>query len=184
MNIEITLGDKSGFKEGSKALREYARQLEHDARLMTEAIAMKLQIYAQNNFKRAVYDMIIPEGGGDPVGSTPEVKVSVKHNREFSVVIASGEEAIFVEFGAGVYYNGGAGSSPHPRGSDLGYTIGSYPTESARGYNQGTLSIWGFKDENGQLKLTHGTKAQMPMYNAMKTIVSEIDSIARVVFEE
>ena len=184
MNINITLGEKNAFKEGSKSLREYAKQLERDANLMTETIAMKLQLQAESNFRQAVYDMIIPEGGGEAVGTTPKVKVHIKRNREFTVVIAEGEEAIFVEFGAGVYYNGGVGSSPHPRGNDLGYTIGSYPTESKKGFNQGTLPVWGFKNEDGELKLTHGTKAQMPMYNAMKTIVSEIDSIARVVFKE
>lgn len=179
MNIEITLGNKDGFKDSVKAIRDYAKQLERDAHLMTEAIALKLQLQAENNFQKAVYDMLIPEGG-----TTPKVKVTVKRNREFTVVIAEGQEAIFVEFGAGVYFNGGVGSSPHPKGAELGYTIGSYPTESKSGINQGRYDVWGFKNEDGEIRLTRGTKAQMPMYNAMKTIVSEIDSIARVVFKE
>lgn len=33
---------------------------------------------------------------------------------------------LFIEFGAGIHYNGSAGSSPHPKGNEFGYTIGSY----------------------------------------------------------
>lgn len=71
-----------------------------------------------------------------------------------------GEQAVFVEFGAGVYYNGAAGSSPHPYGVELGYTIGDY------GWGFGQFDEWGYTDANGKYRLTHGTPAAMPLYNA------------------
>ena len=93
-----------------------------------------------------------------------------------AVVIAAGEDAVWVEFGAGVYHNGSAGSSPHPKGAELGFTIGGY------GKGMGKRKTWGFY-EDGELRLTHGAPAVMPMYNAMKTVCDEIASIAKEVFQ-
>lgn len=80
-----------------------------------------------------------------------------------------------MEFGAGVYHNGSAGSSPHPKGSELGFTIGGY------GEGMGKRQTWGFY-EDSELRLTHGTPAIMPMYNALKTVCDEIAGIAKEVF--
>lgn len=99
--------------------------------------------------------------------------VTINH---ISVVIAAGEDAVWVEFGAGVYHNGSAGSSPHPKGAELGFTIGGY------GKGMGKRKTWGFY-EDGELRLTHGAPAVMPMYNAMKTVCDEIASIAKEVFQ-
>lgn len=104
-----------------------------------------------------------------------EVTVSVEHKSGSSLVIASGEDAIWVEFGAGVYHNGSAGSSPHPKGTELGFTIGGY------GKGDGKKNIWGYYSD-GELKLTHGTPAKMPMYRAVQTVCNEIASIAKEVF--
>ena len=91
------------------------------------------------------------------------------------MVIANGEDAVWVEFGAGVYHNGSVGSSPHPKGAELGMTIGSY------GNGRGSRRVWGYYDEGG-LVLTRGTPAQMPMYSAAKAVCEKIDEIARRVF--
>lgn len=106
---------------------------------------------------------------------TAQVTMEVADRDGISVVIAHGEDAVWVEFGAGVYHNGAAGGSPHPRGSELGMTIGSY------GPN-GKKNTWGYYDENHELVLTHGTPATMPMYNAALAVCAEIDTIASEVF--
>lgn len=103
-----------------------------------------------------------------------EVKVTVEDNG--TVVLAKGADAVFVEFGAGVYHNTAVGTSPNPKGSELGFTIGSY----GKGYGKG--NAWGFY-EDGELVITRGTPATMPMYNAVKEICNEISAIAREVFK-
>ncbi len=85
-----------------------------------------------------------------------QVDVSVDNRGSVTVVVASGEDAVWVEFGAGVYHNGSPGSSPHPHGAELGMTIGGF------GKGNGKKEVWGFY-ENGELKLSHGTPARMPM---------------------
>ena len=107
---------------------------------------------------------------------TAQVDVSIDQRDNITLVIARGEDAVWVEFGAGVHYNGSAGTSPHPKGSELGFTIGGY------GNGMGKKDVWGFY-EDGKLRLTHGAPATMPMYNAVKTVCDEIAEIAREVFQ-
>ena len=106
----------------------------------------------------------------------PNVKVSVSERGSISVVVADGEDAVWCEFGAGVYYNSSVGSSPNPYGKDLGFTIGSY----GKGYGKG--KAWGYYDDTGELVITRGTPASMPMYNAAKEVTKKAIAIAREVF--
>ena len=106
----------------------------------------------------------------------PNVQVNVDERGFVSVVVANGEDAVWCEFGAGVYYNGSVGSSPNPYGSGLGFTIGSY----GKGYGKG--KAWGYYDETGELVITRGTPATMPMYNAAKEVTKRAIEIAREVF--
>ena len=106
----------------------------------------------------------------------PNVTVSVSERGDIAVVVADGEDAVWVEFGAGVYHNGSPGSSPHPNGSELGFTIGSY----GKGY--GKANAWGYYDSDDRLIITRGTPASMPMYNAAQQVSKEAISIAKEVF--
>ena len=81
-----------------------------------------------------------------------------------------------MEFGAGVYYNGAVGSSPNPLGTELGFTIGSY------GLGNGRKEVWGYTGEDGQIHLTHGAPASMPLYKAVQSVSRDIVRIAREVF--
>jgi len=92
------------------------------------------------------------------------------------ILTVQGKDVAFIEFGAGVYYNTYAGSSPHPKGEELGYTIGSY------GQGQGRYDIWVYLDENGNRQVSYGTEATMPLYNALKEMTTQISRIFREVF--
>lgn len=93
-----------------------------------------------------------------------------------ATLVLEGEEVLFIEFGAGVTYNGSPGQSPHSKGEEKGFLIGTY------GLGHGSQRIWGYYDENKELVLTHGTKATMPMYNASLDIINNVATIARRVF--
>ncbi len=134
-------------------------------------IAERIRSYAEEGFASAVSDTAINRP--DKPASV-DVSVEVRGNSIYAVV-ASGEDAVWAEFGAGVYYNGSAGTSPHPKGAELGYVIGGY------GKGKGTRQVWGYFDDSG-LVLTRGTPASMPLYNALVRARSEIASVAREVF--
>ena len=87
---------------------------------------------------------------------------------------AEGKAVAFIEFGAGVYHNPGE-PYPNPRPSGI-VGIGEY----GKGY--GKRQAWGFKDDSGELVITHGNLAAMPMWYASEEMRSKIKKIAQEVF--
>ncbi len=93
-----------------------------------------------------------------------------------ATLVLEGKEVLFIEFGAGIFYNTEAGTSPHPLGAENGFLIGSY------GEGHGTQKVWGYYADSGELVLTHGVRATMPMYSASVEIRNNVVRIAKEVF--
>lgn len=168
--IKLSLSE-NGIDEAIKQLEAYKQDIVRKTDLLRQKVAEQLADEARVGFNGAIVDDLV----GDDVPIPAEVEVEWHDDGTFAVVVATGEDAIWVEFGAGVYYNGSVGSSPHPQGSELGFTIGGY------GKGRGKQKVWYFKDDEG-LHKTHGTQARMPMSQAMNTVINDIVSIAREVF--
>ena len=169
---KITIGlSEQDIDRAIREMAQYKTEFLQKVELLREKVADRLAEEAQSGFNGAVVDDLIKE---EP--KFADVKVSVDNRANLSVVVASGEDAVWVEFGAGVYHNGSPGSSPHPNGAELGFTIGSF------GKGNGKKEAWGYYDENNELKLTRGTPATMPMYRAVQTVCNDIQNIAREVF--
>lgn len=169
--IRISLSEKD-IDRAIKELEQYKREIIRKTELLRTRIAERISNLAQSGFNGAVVDDLTGGSGG---AKKADVRVSIDERENVSVIIAAGEDAVWAEFGAGVYHNGSVGSSPHPKGQELGLTIGGY------GKGMGKRQVWGFY-EDGELKLTHGAPATMPMYNAMKIVCDEIVAIAKEVF--
>ena len=87
---------------------------------------------------------------------------------------AEGRAVAFIEFGAGVYHNPG---EPYPNPRPAGIVgIGEY----GKGY--GKRQAWGFKDESGELVITHGNPAAMPMWYASEEMRNAILKTFKEVF--
>lgn len=160
----------SGISTAIRELKAYKQGIRGNTEKFRKRFAEEVAKLAQSGFDASYLDYQV---NGETTRST--VSVDVMNNGSTSFVTAYGEDAVWIEFGAGVYYNGSAGSSPHPKGQELGFTIGSY------GKGQGKRKVWGYY-RDGELILTHGTPATMPMYNALKQACDNIWSIAREVF--
>lgn len=169
--IRINLSEKD-IDRAIKELEQYKQEIIRKTELLRVKVADRISALAQSSFNGAIVDDLTGESGGS---RKADVRVSIDERENVSIVIAAGEDAVWAEFGAGVYHNGSAGSSPHPEGSKLGFTIGGY------GKGVGKRQTWGFY-EDGELRLTHGTPAVMPMYNAVKTVCDEIADIAKEVW--
>ena len=166
--IDISLDN---IERAIKAIDDYKRELPQKVNEFRKRLGDELASMAQSGFNSAMIDDLTRGGG-----RTPNVTVSADDDGKICIVVANGEDAVWCEFGAGVYHNGSVGSSPHPQGASLGYTIGSY----GKGYGKG--KAWGYV-ENGVLNITRGSPASMPMYNAMKEIIAKADTIAREVWK-
>lgn len=111
-----------------------------------------------------------------PTPNRPHVRLADSGINMQAVLRLHGEDVMFVEFGAGIHYNGSPNSSPNPKGIELGYTIGSY------GKHQGLEDHWFYEDDNGITVISYGTKAVMPMWKADLEIRQKFASIAKEVF--
>ena len=168
--ITIELSE-DGVSKAIAEIETYKRDLSDKVVLLRQKIAEKIAEEAKSGFNGAIVEDLT----GMNAPRLAQVDVSVTEEGNVSVVVANGEDAVWVEFGAGVYHNGSPGSSPHPKGAELGMTIGTY------GEGYGSREVWGFYEED-RLVLTHGTPAAMPMSNAVSTIINDIALIAREVF--
>lgn len=171
---KITIGlSEQGIDRAIREMAQYKANFAKKVELLREKVADRLAGKAQSGFNGAVVDDLIKREQ-----KFAQVKVSVNNRGNLSVVVAEGEDAVWVEFGAGVHHNSSPGSSPHPNGAELGFTIGSF------GKGNGKKEVWGYYEggDKKQLKLTRGTPATMPMYRAVQTVCDDIQNIAREVF--
>ena len=79
---------------------------------------------------------------------------------------AEGHAVFFIEFGAGVYHNPGE-PYPDPRPNGV-VGIGEY----GKGY--GKRPAWGFRNEDGEVVITRGNPAAMPMWYASEEMRNAI----------
>lgn len=162
-------------KDITKAIREvekFKKDFQNKVDTYRKRIAEEIAVQASLGFGSSIVNDTIR--GDSP--RRPDVQVYVGYKGNVTVVVAEGEDAVWCEFGAGVYHNGSVGSSPNPYATDLGFTIGSY----GKGY--GKKQAWGYYDDNGGLVITRGTPATMPMYNSAQDVLRKSVEIAREVF--
>lgn len=167
--ITIDIFNLSSIDDAIKGLERFAKLVEEKEEELRKAVSARLDEIINEGFNGNIPGDFYVEGM--PVSN---VKVDHEDYGKFSLVIAYGEEAVFIEFGAGVYYN--PGDSTHPNMPPQIKHIGTY----GKGY--GSRQIWGFYDADGTLHLTHGNPASMPMYLGLQQILRELPSIAKTVF--
>lgn len=160
--VRISLNDASSVSSAIKELREYRRWISEKTKELNEELAKLGAKVAETGFA----------GKGDE-GDDPAT-VSVQKKGKGWVITAHGKTAFFVEFGAGIYYNG---AEPYPEDRPAGVVkIGEY------GKGRGKTNGWYFIGKDGNKVFTRGTKAEMPMYHAKKTIEQELTDVAVRVF--
>lgn len=169
--INVTL-DSASIDAAVREIEAYGRRVQRKMDELRERIAYFIAKDASAVFNTAVAGDDLREG---TITGNVQVSVEQKGNN-VTLIIADGKDAVFMEFGAGVYFNGPVGSSPNPLGTELGFTIGSYSTHKP------DKEIWGYKGEDGEIHLTHGTPASMPLYKAVQSVTRDIERIAREVF--
>lgn len=159
--IKISLSSKS-ISEAIRELREYEKWVKLKTEELTEQLALIGAKEASILFARAMYD------------GTNDSHVTVERTSNGWAIIAQGNAVFFIEFGAGVYYNG---SEPYPNQRPAGVSkIGEY------GKGRGKRKTWGYYDANGESVLTHGNPAAMPMYYASVEMERQVKRIAQEVF--
>lgn len=167
-SIKVRLSP-AGIDRAIREIEEYKIDFLKKTEIFRKRVAEKMTAYAQTLFDAAEEDIVL---GSD---SFERVEVKCEHGEGISLVIAKGEDAVFIEFGTGVFHNGAAGTSLHPKGQELGFTIGSY------GKGKGRQPAWGYY-KDGEVVVTRGVEAQMPLYETAKQAAKIAAETAREVF--
>lgn len=161
--IKLTLSAES-IDNAIKELEAFRKSIEAKKDELLEKLGEIGVKEASVRFTTAMYD-----GVNDSA-------VTLESTADGYAIVAEGAAVAFIEFGSGVYHNP---SEPYPNDRPAGIVgIGEY----GKGY--GKRQAWGFRDEAGELVITHGNPAAMPMWYASEEMRSEIKRIAREVFEK
>ena len=168
MNIKLSEIDKALGK--IKALKKSIEQMDN----VIKKVAEKGYNVARDGFSTAIYD-----GNNDVVVNLEKISNGYRIN-------AIGDAVLFIEFGTGISY-----PSTHPEALAMGMTRGGYG--KGRGNNpewyyygsQGTNGEYVKTDEaKGDLFITRGNPANMPMYKAYETMLNDIvQSIKEVIHD-
>ena len=178
--ISFTL-DRNSIDNAIRELEAYKQDFISKCEQLRQRVAERIAWSAQRGFQTAMLgDTFMRISGKNRFPEQPiiggNVTVTPEQRGEISVVIADGEDAVWIEFGAGVYHNGAAGDSPHPWALENGFGIGTF------GQGKGARNVWGYKDGENGIVLTHGTPAAMPMYRGAEEAMRAMDEIVREVF--
>lgn len=165
--ISISLSQKS-IQNAINEVRKYQRELIDKNEVFVRRLAeLGIPIIDQN--------IADAEGDSDKNHNT-YIKINSFGSYSEAKLVVEGSDLLFIEFGAGLHYNGSDGTSPHPKGEEFGYTIGSY------GKGQGKNDFWFYYADTGEAVMSHGTESTMPVYKASVEIIQNIRRIAREVF--
>ncbi len=165
--INISLSQRS-IQNAINEVRKYQRELIDKNEVFVRRLAeLGIPIIDQN--------IADAEGDSDKNHNT-YIKINSFGSYSEAKLVVEGSELLYIEFGSGIHYNGSAGTSPHPKGEEFGYTIGSY------GKGQGSKDFWFYYADTGEAVMSHGTQSTMPVYKASMEIIQNIRRIAREVF--
>lgn len=149
--IKMRMNSES-ISEGIKELQAYKRKLQQRVEMLTRMLI---------NDGIQVAKAWIGASMGDSI--PPNIAYQVNKDGDIwrAVITMEGEDVLFIEFGAGIYYN----QSDPPHASEYGMGVGTYPGQT-HALNNG----WWYIDDSGQKHYSHGTQGTYPMYRARETI--------------
>ena len=159
--ISFSLNTKD-ITRSIKEVEKYKQELLRKEKVFLEKLAYIGVKEASVRFTTAMYDGV------------NDVTVALEQTANGYAIVASGQAVAFIEFGSGVYHNT---SEPYPNPRPEGIVgIGEY------GKGKGKRRAWGYKNEDGEVVITRGNPAAMPLWYATEEMRRSILQIAREVF--
>ena len=168
-----------GIDSAIKEIKAYKRKLYGKMQRLITAMCKEGEAYAIANVTHI--------DTGETVDSIHGYR---KGNRG---VIVAGGQAVWLEFGTGVYWNGYPNGSPHPYGEALGFKIGEFGKQ--HGLDQG----WFFPTTDPRYEIirhtangdvgtgygyTHGIQADMFMFKTIQELRRRAPELAKEIFSK
>lgn len=177
MNVDVNVLSVISVEHAIDDLSRFIDKIERLEAELPKALAEYGVTIAQMRYDYAAYD-VFAHSGTDPYESPmqadhPDIEVTMESDGNTATVIARGEKVLFIEFGAGVYFEKRTGGYQGVRPDDID-PIGGY------GHGLGNRDVWGFTDKDtGEHHVTHGTPASNAMYFTTQDVIEQIEEVAR-----
>lgn len=154
--IKIEL-DPGSVDKAIAELKDYRKDLQDRLKILIGRLVQdgvdiaRIQVLASQGDSKSAYVDYLVDSTGEIIKAS---------------IFLQGKDALFIEFGAGIYYNNG---NAHPQAAEFGFGVGTYPSEHPpnRAINPG---YWWYSDEDKNKHLSLGTEATMPIFHAGETI--------------
>jgi len=161
--------------EGMRYLANQIRQYKQDIERANTLFVRRL---AEHGFTIATQRIVksFPTLDSDKPYGSLDIITDDEGNVASCTLQFSSEQALFIEFGAGVHYNKG---NNHPLEGKFGYGVGTYPNQKNAWNDKG----WNYMGEDGRWHHSKGTMATMPMYTAGMSMREQIEAIAKEVYQ-
>lgn len=168
--IHIDIGDPKSVTAAIAELKDVRAEWRRKANLLCETVAAMIADQVSENLSEI--DMSDDLKDISTHTATPRIPMYAAYAKGNTVVVEeNGGEIAFIEFGAGIYHNGGR-SNPLADKVQFETAIGSY------GQGNGNKKYW-FVAHN---LISCGTPAYMPIYRAIEAVKPKIPMIAREIF--
>lgn len=166
MSDKITVRlSSAGIDKAINQLKGYSDEIDRRVSILIARMVVVGQKYA--------ISAVGSTGTGDA-----KVPISGYRSKDRGVIVAGGN-AIWLEFGTGVYYNGPKGSYPNPLGETTPGIVGI--GEYGQGHGANPFGWWFW--EGNTLRHTFGVPAQKFMYNTIQELKARFPQMAKEVFE-
>lgn len=159
----MSLSEES-INKAIKELKDYKKEVQRKAKILVDKMVQFGEDYAINQVGHI---------------DTGETVASIHGYRNGNKgVIVAGGNAIWIEFGAGVRYN--TKPSPHPKGEELGMTIGDYPGKGQGNNPQG----WWYYGDDGEVHHTYGIQSNQFFWRTARELERVAPELAKEVFSK
>lgn len=141
--------DSASIEQAIKELQEYRKGLDDKVRQFVESLA-----HDGVEIARAW----VMAARGDSERPTVAVQIDPAGDITKAQITMTGNDVLFIEFGAGIHYNG----NDTPHAAEHGYGIGTYNPNSDNAFN---LDGWYYWTGTERVH-SYGTEGTYPMYHA------------------
>lgn len=162
---------ESGLRQLARQVREYAHGIDRANEIFVRRLAEAGFTIATKQIVKA-----FPTLDSDKAIGSLDIITDSEGEVSACRLQFSSEQALFIEFGAGIRYNKGAS---HPLAGQFGYGVGTYPNQTHAFNEKG----WSYEGEDGRWHHSYGTKATMPMYTAGVSMREQLITIAKEVYQ-
>lgn len=167
LKLKINLNKPDSIENAIKELQDYEKKLNNKIQKLIESLT---------NDGVEVANAWIMASQGDSEKPKVTFQVSPVGDIVKAQVFMTGKDVLFIEFGAGIHFNG----EDTPHAADFGYGIGTYNPNSN---NAMELEGWYYWTGTERVH-SYGTEGTYPMYHAAETMRNNIIKKALETFSD